>query len=196
MHVQRVDHSERVAAMLPNIQSLLVREKKLGSISLRSMRCSAIRATVAAATHVWTLVAVATVVRVRSVELGAEAIASEAIAAAKRHASWWSWTSGVGWVAAKHGHARAILGATERDHVLANVGSYELTVLGRAIGQDVLDEIVAELISCDYSLVRGRHLFAHREWTTYYQSRACEGDRPEPHRPFPSNDRESRYHQS
>ena len=35
-----------------------------------------------------------------------------------RDASWWSRTSCDGWIATKHGYARAVLGSSERHHVL------------------------------------------------------------------------------
>jgi hypothetical protein len=50
-------------------------------------------------------------------------------------------------VAAKHCNARAVLGSTKRNHVLADVAADNLTMLGTAVGQDVLDEIVSELVT-------------------------------------------------
>lgn len=50
-------------------------------------------------------------------------------------------------VGAQHAHTRAKLGSAERDHVLADVGSDNLTVLGGGVSQDVLDEVVAVLVA-------------------------------------------------
>lgn len=126
------------------------------------MRCLAVRTAVAAATHVWALVAVAAISRVWPGVLSGEAVGGEAsIAASHRHASWRSRARGVGWVAAQHGDTAAVLGATEGDHVLADVGSHNLTTLRIAVGEDVLDEVVTELISGN---VDERHAWAI--WTS------------------------------
>ena len=50
-------------------------------------------------------------------------------------------------ITTKHGDTRAVLGPTERHHVLANVGSNNLTTLRISMREDVLDEIIAELIA-------------------------------------------------
>jgi hypothetical protein len=55
--------------------------------------------------------------------------------------------SGEGRVAAQHGDTRAILGATKGHHVLADVGSDNLTTLSIGVGEDVLNEVVAELVA-------------------------------------------------
>lgn len=59
----------------------------------------------------------------------------------------WSWTSGEGWVGAKHADTRTELGATERNHVLADVGSDNLPVLWVGVGQDVLNQVVSVLVA-------------------------------------------------
>jgi hypothetical protein len=59
-------------------------------------------------------------------------------------------------VTAKHCNARAVLGSTKRNHVLADVAADNLTVLGTAIGQDVLDEIVSELVTGNCTKVSNR----------------------------------------
>ena len=52
-----------------------------------------------------------------------------------------------GWVAAEHGNARAILRTAKRYHVLAHMGGDKLAVMGAAVGQNVLDKVVSELIT-------------------------------------------------
>ena len=52
-------------------------------------------------------------------------------------------------VGAEHANAGAKLGSAERDHMLANMGSYNLTVLRVGMSQDVLDEIIAVLVAGD-----------------------------------------------
>jgi hypothetical protein len=59
-------------------------------------------------------------------------------------------------VTAKHCNARAVLGSTKRNHVLADVAADNLTVLGTAVGQDVLDEIVSELVTGNCTKVSNR----------------------------------------
>jgi len=53
-------------------------------------------------------------------------------------------------VAAKHRDAGTILGASKRDHMLPNMASNCLAVLSARAGQDVLDKIVAKLITSNY----------------------------------------------
>lgn len=57
-------------------------------------------------------------------------------------------------VAAKHRDAGTILGASERDHMLPNVASNRLAVVSARTGQDVLDKIVAKLITRNCMHVR------------------------------------------
>ena len=64
-----------------------------------------------------------------------------------KHTRWRSRASSKSGVAAKHGNARAILGAAKGDHVLADVAADNLAVLSAAVGQNVLDKIVSELIT-------------------------------------------------
>ena len=52
-------------------------------------------------------------------------------------------------VAAEHGDARTILGATKGDHMLADVGSNNLAMVRSAVGEDVLDQVISELITSD-----------------------------------------------
>lgn len=52
-------------------------------------------------------------------------------------------------IGAEHTNARAKLGAAEGDHVLANMGSNNLAVLGVGMGENVLDQIVTVLIAGD-----------------------------------------------
>lgn len=67
----------------------------------------------------------------------------------RMHASWRSGTSGRHRVVAKHSNSRAILRATQRHHVLANVSRHNLTVLRIGVCQDPLDKIVSELVAGD-----------------------------------------------
>lgn len=59
----------------------------------------------------------------------------------------WSWTGGEGWVGAEHAYTRTELGATERNHVLADVGGDNLPVLWVGVGQDVLNQVVSVLVA-------------------------------------------------
>lgn len=52
-------------------------------------------------------------------------------------------------VAAKHSDARAVLRTTEGNHVLTDVGSNNLAMMGSAVREDVLDEVITELITGD-----------------------------------------------
>jgi hypothetical protein len=52
-------------------------------------------------------------------------------------------------VSAEHANARAKLGSTERDHVLSDVLSNNLTMLRVGVGENVLDEVVAVLVTGD-----------------------------------------------
>jgi hypothetical protein len=72
------------------------------------------------------------------------------VAVTRHHARWRTRTRRESGVATEHGDAGSVLGATERNHVLANVAADDLTVLGTAIGQDVLHEVVSELVAGDY----------------------------------------------
>ena len=54
-----------------------------------------------------------------------------------------------GRVGAEHANSRAKLGSTERDHVLSDVLSDNLTMLWVGVGENVLDEIVAVLVAGD-----------------------------------------------
>lgn len=54
--------------------------------------------------------------------------------------------SGIG---AEHANSRAEFRTAERDHVLADMLSNNLTVLRVGMGQNVLNEVVAILVTCD-----------------------------------------------
>lgn len=58
-------------------------------------------------------------------------------------------TSLNGRVGAEHANTRAKLRSTEGDHMLANVLSDNLTVLRVGVCKDVLNEVVAVLVTCD-----------------------------------------------
>jgi len=72
------------------------------------------------------------------------------VVVARDHARGRSGAGSKSGVAAEHRNARSILGTTEGDHVLADMVADDITVLGAAVGQDVLDEIVPELVTGDY----------------------------------------------
>lgn len=71
-----------------------------------------------------------------------------AVASIGKHGRWPS-TSRHRGVRTKHCDTLAILGTTERDHVLANMGGDDLTTLGISVGEDMLNEVVAVLIAGD-----------------------------------------------
>jgi hypothetical protein len=52
-------------------------------------------------------------------------------------------------VGAKHANSRAELGSTKRDHVLADVLSNNLTMSWVGMSENVLNEIIAVLITCN-----------------------------------------------
>lgn len=79
--------------------------------------------------------------------------------AVELHASWWTWTSGGHGIVAEHRHSRTILGTSERYHMLTDMSSHHVAILGVGVRQDVLDEIVAELVT---SNVDERHTWALR----------------------------------
>lgn len=68
---------------------------------------------------------------------------------ARHHTSRWARARGDSRVAAQHSDARAVLGAPERYHVLADVAANDLAVLCAAVRQDVLNEVVSKLVSSD-----------------------------------------------
>ena len=79
------------------------------------------------------------------------------VVVAGNHACWRSWAGSNSRVTAEHGDARAVLGAPKRDHVLANVAAHKLAVVCGAVGENVLDKVVAELVTsnCILSAVLG-----------------------------------------
>ena len=100
---------------------------------------------------------------------------------ARQHTSWRSRARSKSRVATEHGNAGAVLGTTKRDHVLPNMAADKLAMMRAAVGQDVLNEIVAKLIT--------RNCFGvsivyepRAEVVTYCRSEACVGDQGEPHR--------------
>jgi hypothetical protein len=54
-----------------------------------------------------------------------------------------------GRVGAEHSNSRAELGSTQRDHVLSDVLSNNLTMLGVGVSENILDEIVSVLVTSD-----------------------------------------------
>lgn len=54
---------------------------------------------------------------------------------------------GHGRVAAQHGDTRAVLGSAEGHHVLADMRGDYLAMMAAAVGKDVLDQIIAKLIT-------------------------------------------------
>lgn len=91
-------------------------------------------------------------VAIRSVATAAASERTVTVSAAVGHgqSDRWSWTGSHCWITAKHGDAGPVLGATQRDHVLADVGCDNLTTLRIRVGQDVLDQVVAKLVARDY----------------------------------------------
>ena len=73
--------------------------------------------------------------------------ARHGVVVARHHTGGRSRTSGESRVATKHRDTRSVLGAAERDHVLADVAANNLTVLCAAIRQDILDKVVTELVA-------------------------------------------------
>ena len=61
--------------------------------------------------------------------------------------SWRSWSDLVGRIGAEHGNAGAILGTTERYHVLPDMSSHNFSMLSSGVGEDPLNEIVTELVT-------------------------------------------------
>lgn len=78
--------------------------------------------------------------------------------------------------------------------MFANVAAHDLAVLSAAIGQDVLDEIVAELITSNYANV-SRYLLVRTCGSTYYRSKAYEDDQDDLRRHAPSTGPETRCYQ-
>lgn len=84
-------------------------------------------------------------------------------------------------VAAEHCDAGTVFGTTKRDHVLANMAANELAEVGAAVGQDILDEIVSELIASNYSLVSNMNSETAKRFT-HCQSEASVDDLHDLHR--------------
>ena len=86
----------------------------------------------------------------RSTELlSAPAAARLAWSSVRVDYSTWTWTGGLGWVAAEHGNTRAELGTTQGDHMLADVAGNLLALVVMSVHEDPLDEIVAVLVASD-----------------------------------------------
>lgn len=98
-------------------------------------------------------------------------------------------------VAAEHRDARSILGAAKGDHVLANMVADDVAMLSAAVGQDVLDEIVPELVTGDY-IWSARIEGVKSASGTYCQSTACVDDLGGLRRHAPNNDQGTRCRQS
>jgi hypothetical protein len=77
------------------------------------------------------------------------ALTETASAAAHGNASRRARTSSDSRVAAKHGHARAVLGTAKGYHVLADVSGNDLATLSIGVAEDVLDQVVSELVASD-----------------------------------------------
>jgi hypothetical protein len=75
--------------------------------------------------------------------------ARRGVAVARKHAGGRSRTCRKSGIATKHRNAGAVLGAAERDHVLADVATNNVSMLRAAVGQNILDEIVSELVTSD-----------------------------------------------
>ena len=105
----------------------------------------------------------------------------------------WTRTSAVAGTTAEHCDARAILGATKGDHVLADVGSDNLTVMVAAVGKDVLDQVVAKLVTSNCRSVSSCSITVNIG-STYCQSTACEGGQVEPRTRAPGSARGTRCH--
>lgn len=73
--------------------------------------------------------------------------AGHGVVIARNHAGRRSRASGESRVAAKHGDTGAVLGATKRDHVLADVAADNVAMLAAAVRENELDEIVSELVA-------------------------------------------------
>lgn len=101
----------------------------------------------------------ATVVVVLATAASVEAGLLREAAAGATESSWRARTSGEGRVGTQHGDTGAVLGATKRDHVLADVSCDELAALRVGIGKDVLYKVVAKLVTSD---VDKRHARAIR----------------------------------
>jgi hypothetical protein len=90
-----------------------------------------------------------------SAESSGVGAARNRVVVARDHACWRSGTGSDGRVAAKHGDTGAVLGTTQRDHVFANVAAHKLAVVCRTVGENVLDEVVAKLVTSNYIFVSG-----------------------------------------
>lgn len=69
------------------------------------------------------------------------------------HAGRWTRPSKRSRVATVHRDTGSVLRAAERYHVLTNMRGYELLMMTATVGQDILDEVVAELIASNYIVV-------------------------------------------
>lgn len=126
--------------------------------------------------------------------VGTAALSTVGAVAVDLHASGRAGTSSQGRVAAEHGDAGSVLGATKRHHVLANVGGDDLTVMGARVGEDVLDEVVAELVTSNYPTVSNVTCSAQRK--SYCQSTACADAPDDPRRRAQDNGQGTRCRQS
>src|SRR6266480_4593583 len=67
--------------------------------------------------------------------------------ATRNKACRWSGSNLICRVAAEHGYARAVLGTTKGNQVLADVRCDDLAVLGAGVGENPLYEIIPKLIA-------------------------------------------------
>lgn len=81
------------------------------------------------------------------------AAAVDAGVVARHETSRWARTGCNGRVAAEHSNTGAVLGSAKRYHVLPDVRTNEVAVLGAGVGEDVLDQVIAELITSNCSIV-------------------------------------------
>ena len=58
-----------------------------------------------------------------------------------------SGASGTGRVGTEHADSGTKLGATQRDHVLSNMSSHDVAMLRAGVGKDVLNQVVAVLVT-------------------------------------------------
>lgn len=94
------------------------------------------------------------------------------VAEARGHACGRAGARGHSRVAAQHGNTRAVLGTPKRHHVLADVAADDLTVVRIAVGEDVLDEVVSELVASNYEHVSIRTSKARESRLTVDQGHA------------------------
>ena len=113
--------------------------------SRAALIASAITAGATAAAAAVRTAEAATAVSIRTLTVTATVVHGES--------DWGSGSSGHCWVATEHGDAGSVLGATQGHHVLADVGGDNLAALRVGVREDVLDEVIAKLVTRDCSVV-------------------------------------------